>query len=1398
MLCDKRRLLLYTNLTIEEFVTRIDSDNIIIELGNQVIPESRMNQSVMLVTHDLNCTGAASMLFEMAKVLNHIGYTVFVLSGKDGALHQEYVEAGINVIIYENYFADKRWFRKLRNQFDFWVINTLVVQPVYLELNNTFDKVFWWIHESEFMFETLTDIITGIAPGKNVELLATGPYVQKLIKTYTGIDAKILNFGIKDTEVPFSLKNNGNDKIRFLQIGQIDGHKGQEILADAIDLLSDPIRSRCEFIFCTGLDTITVQEDYLKIVELSQRYKEVTIIETMPRADLLIFYDQIDGIIVPSRAEATSAVMVEGLMKGKIGICSDNCGIKNYITNRKSGFIFKNGDSSELAAILTEVVENYTSLDSMRLEGRKVYENIYSDTVFRNNILSLIQSIKPREVAIKSNPLVSVLLVTCNNKMGVIKALDSIYHQTYQNFEVIVVDDCSSDGTLELVDQYFGNKENMIYILNDTHIGYGKSFNLAAENASGEYYAFIQDGDEWIEDKLERQLEVLSNDFEYDAIYALTQKFQDNNEIVIYPPANQLDEVFLSGNVQLLQLIGHKICISSLMMRKTSYLANEKFNELLDENACNEYLIRVSGKIIMAVLSYVLVVTDIDFENPKNIDEFLLANCSILINQASNIEKYGYKRNIFNTILAKMNTLGKVDEFLQIMIQYPAYQDIVKSLLKIKPSSSAQNLKSVNISEVQNCIGCGNCAQICPVNVIQMKPDQKGFLQPVVENEKCIQCGQCVEKCPLCNEIEGSHHSANCYAMQADLSKRMISSSGGIFPVLAEKFTQMGGYVAGAVFNPSFELIHIVSNDISDVKKMYESKYVQSNLENCFSNIESLLKAGQNVLFSGTPCQNAALKAYLGKKYDNLYQVGIVCHGVPSPGVFKEYLSSFEKKYGAIKRISFRSKEKFGWDPGLFLTFVNGQEIIISKTEQFMKLFLDNVILRDSCYHCNYKDLSYGDILLGDFWGINQIATFDDGYGTSYVSVFTDKGNKLFQLAMGNINKFDRFSNADAVARNKCIQYSVDKRKVNDIFWNQYSGTRDLNKAITNTQDSIQFDVAMALMWSNNYGNALTNYALYKELEKLGKKVVVLDNLGTLYPEGNFKVFAEKHYECSSDYINEQDYITVNKLAETFLVGSDQTFNYQSELCHGYGDYYQLSFVDEGHRKVSYASSFGASFSYKPPEAGKQLFQKFDAISVREDYGVEICEREYDMDAKLVMDPVFLLNQKDYLSLVNQSKLNIQEPFIVTYILNPTKEKLKISKEISKKFGNVKIYNIIDAAPYSKMKNSQILNYENILFSIPVEDWLYYISNSLFVITDSFHGVCFSLIFQKKFLAIRNRQSERFDIFSKFGDPSKFILTNAKDFDVNLVDEQIDYDQVEAKIKTNCEDSVNWLRDAIR
>lgn len=339
----------------------------------------------------------------------------------------------------------------------------------------------------------------------------------------------------------------------------------------------------------------------------------------------------------------------------------------------------------------------------------------------------------------------------------------------------------------------------------------------------------------------------------------------------------------------------------------------------------------------------------------------------------------------------------------------------------------------------ENCVGCTVCFEVCPVGAIHIKKDDFGFFNSVINHSICIDCGKCIKYCPqnakLLNEKPYKSFAFQC-TTNSDLLKE--SSSGGIFSLLGEHVLMKGGCVYGVSAEDPRNICHIRIDTVEGLKLLRGAKYVQSNLDGVFRRVKNDLDSDIMVLFSGTPCQIAGLKKFLGCSYKTLVCTEIVCHGVPSPKVFDCYLDSIERRHHSkVKTIRFRDK-RAGWNNyKVAIKLDDGREIVsLGRNNNYIRGFVNNLYSMKACSACRYKlRSSMADITIGDFWGIESIVPEYRNYhkGVSIVFISTTQGKRIIDSILGDNFSHDILLD-DAISYNPSIISSSPPNKYRDNF----------------------------------------------------------------------------------------------------------------------------------------------------------------------------------------------------------------------------------------------------------------------------------------------------------------------------------------------------------------------------
>ena len=701
------------------------------------------------------------------------------------------------------------------------------------------------------------------------------------------------------------------------------------------------------------------------------------------------------------------------------------------------------------------------------------------------------------------------------------------------------------------------------------------------------------------------------------------------------------------------------------------------------------------------------------------------------------------------------------------------------------------------------CTGCGACMNICPAGAISLQEDNEGFLYPVINECMCISCNKCVNTCPANHFDFNNTDQPECYAVCADDITRFQSSSGGVFGLSAYYILENGGAVCGVRFADDFRSVyHTVIYDITELWRLLKSKYVQSDTRIVYTEIKQFLEEKcKPVLFCGCPCQVAGLLAFLEKPYKNLYTIDLVCHAVPSPKAYKLYIDERSDSRTVID-VDFRCNHR-GWGTDLEITFENDVIDYADWKGIYYRAFLEGFDDRNACYTCKYARLPrVGDITLGDFWGIRQIPElkqkYDDNKGTSMVLVNNDKGKELYNQISIDMVVNDNMPLKLAVKTSWNLHNPIIKHKMRKCFFHHldkdgfHGAYRYASKNVT--------DVGIVGWWySKNYGSVLTYYSLYTFLqEQLGLSVKAITYPGNkkyLPNETATLLFAQKYFTYT-DNVDRNNMYELNNYFDSFIIGSDQLWRYKN----GFHNYFMLDFVHSSKRKIAIATSFGHDYCDFPSDVLVQVkknAQRLDAISVREQTGVKLAKEYFGVDAECILDPVFLSDTKVYSELAEQAIYKTDGDFIFAYMLDPNVNKVSVLKYLCDKL-KIKITSVTDAQFNPAGRRHELR--ECAVFEATVEELLWHFQHAKFILTDSFHGTCFSILFNKPFISIPNvaRGNARFNELL-----TKFDLLNRKLDKPNEIEMypqllgEIDYTRTNNILEEERERSIAWIKKAL-
>lgn len=309
----------------------------------------------------------------------------------------------------------------------------------------------------------------------------------------------------------------------------------------------------------------------------------------------------------------------------------------------------------------------------------------------------------------------------------------------------------------------------------------------------------------------------------------------------------------------------------------------------------------------------------------------------------------------------------------------------------------------IELQRKEDCCGCTACASACPVNCIEMQEDKEGFKYPQINKDWCINCQKCEKVCPVINKPNNEMEPAALLARTKDMELLQKCTSGGVFTEIAREAVKRGGIAYGAVYGEKFKVQHERIVELADIEKVPGSKYVQSDVGKIFAQVKKDVENGKRVVFCGTPCQVAGLKNFLGKQWDNLLLIDLVCHGVPSPKLWKAYVELLEEKYGELAYANFRSK-RLGYHVSVMEErFESGKSQIGSaRTNLMSKCFFQNAADRPICYECPFKTVSRcSDLTIFDGWHAAEYVDGlkDDDKGYTIILIQSDRGKRYIENA---------------------------------------------------------------------------------------------------------------------------------------------------------------------------------------------------------------------------------------------------------------------------------------------------------------------------------------------------------------------------------------------------------------
>lgn len=726
------------------------------------------------------------------------------------------------------------------------------------------------------------------------------------------------------------------------------------------------------------------------------------------------------------------------------------------------------------------------------------------------------------------------------------------------------------------------------------------------------------------------------------------------------------------------------------------------------------------------------------------------------------------------------------------------------------------NISDISFMESQ-CTGCGACANICKKNAITLRARDGNFLFPEVDTSKCTNCGRCRKICPCLKKSnaiseKGFPIGYGCYIDDCEVRKK--STSGGAFTAIADYVFAKGGVVCGAAFVDGHTVRHVIVDDKKDLDLLHGSKYVQSFIGDIYRDVKQYLELNRYVLFTGTPCQVAGLKSFLGKDYFSLVTVDLFCHGVPSQKLFDEYLDEItDGNISSVKNFKFRNKEVNGWKD-FYITFdySKGKYQCPGNEDVYFQGFRDCLTLRKSCTNCKFSRLPrQGDFTIGDFLSLaRRELNLTDDKGASTLIVNNSKAKSILDSIKERFELIKEVDIEKIKCKNLLVAHSLPHINA-ERFRNAFALKKDNlhisqlikeyldkadNVAILNFHDS-----------HNNYGSVLTGYALQEKIKQMvgfyPVHIVLAPSNWGHSDISDLIDFTHEYINETAPCFNELKLDSLNKYVQTFITGPDGVWRNMGFTKDFY--VYMLNFAHFSKNICSYAPSFGLNRIVNtklgdpkeiPPSAAdllerKRLLKRFNHVSVREKSGVSICKKYFDVDAEHVLDAVFLLDANDYQKLIDKSVLDVPEDYFCKYIINQSCVDRGILDYIDSCENMYSLYDGCDHIGF--IKNSNLKDWK---YSGPkLVDWLKLMSKCKYVITDSFHGLCFAIIFKKQFVLTNVTfagQERHKSLLECLGITSNRFASSVYDID-KILNDTIDYNYVYRHLEIEKKKSIYFL-----
>ena len=623
--------------------------------------------------------------------------------------------------------------------------------------------------------------------------------------------------------------------------------------------------------------------------------------------------------------------------------------------------------------------------------------------------------------------------------------------------------------------------------------------------------------------------------------------------------------------------------------------------------------------------------------------------------------------------------------------------------------------------------------------------------------------------------------------------------------------------MCGAAFTHGCHLEHVIITDEKDLPPLQRSKYLQSNPGLVYARIKELLHDGKKVLFVGTPCQVAALKSVVSEGDNDLITVDLLCHGVPPNKLFKEYVDCITGGMSnEVTNISFRDKKSEGWNRfHVCFDWPRGNHYDkYAGDDLYFKAFAENLTLRRSCGDCRFARMPrMGDFTIGDLWEVaERELKFTDNMGTSVVVLNSSKAIKIFDEIKRTLGRAKKVS-IESVSRSNLLQNHLYLHPNAIRFWENVHAKDRSGTMYEILEKSLSLDDGVLILnyhdAHTNYGSVLAGYALQEKIKSiLGFSPVSIHfwSVDSRNPEfGDIISFNREKIFATELIRSEGQLKRLCRYFKTYIVGPDIVWR----NCGFTGNFYWhlFNFVPFSRNICSYAASFQYNYLCNmsmrdliPHELSradilerKRLMKRFAHISVREDSGVAICHKNFDVQAEHVLDSVFLLTAEDYSKLILNYEHDACEDMRgrrVNYVLNPSSCDAKIVAKIKEDPLSV---SLCEGMEYDKMYKGEGFTCKG----VTVRQWVSAIRDCESFATNSFHGICFAVIFRKQFVFLppsNLASTERVDsLFRMLGIPHDRYAYTPEDYE-RILATPLDYSKIEPRLNEWIAKSEDYLK----